>query len=31
MSANEKFKKNAKYKGGSMIFANTKVNIPKKK
>ena len=31
MSANEKFKKNAKYKGGNMIFANTKVNIPKKK
>jgi LysM repeat protein len=31
MSANEKFKKDAKYKGGNMIFANTKVNIPKKK
>jgi LysM repeat protein len=31
MSANEKFKKNAKYKGGNMIFARTKVNIPKKK
>lgn len=31
MSVNEKFKKDAKYKGGNMIFANTKVNIPKKK
>ena len=31
MAANQKFKTDAKYKGGNMIWANTKVKIPKKK
>ena len=31
MAANQKFKTDAKYKGGNMIWANTRVKIPKKK